>query len=298
MTKLTSKQKETFEALQQPTMSLIGSFYEMSPEIKSFFVNMLTVYEANPNEETAKLLSDKVMDRNESQTEKINWMKRQAFHVDSAVRHQVKSAYLDNMHAVPKGVPSSGMVLSGLGVVSRSEKDLLMDAQAVARVLANLDFPQQFNDPNKIEKVLNPAPFLDAPYASEAQRIEDLSKLYIVAQSSQSVSHQYNKEIADDITQSELSNFFRGYALKTLSTVSAKLENKNLSHQILDFAKAYGEYPDVSAVRVCQALNKDSAVQNTILSDAPVKKLIDKRITQVMGNTDSNTNYQLPSRSY
>ena len=45
---LTKEQMQTFENLQKPTMERISSFYKMPKDVKSFFANMMAVYETNP----------------------------------------------------------------------------------------------------------------------------------------------------------------------------------------------------------------------------------------------------------
>ena len=144
---MTEEQEKTFQDLQKPTMSLIGSFYKMTPEVQGVFLDMMAVYEANPTEETAKALSDKIMGR-ESVEDKKEWLKEALKSVPSSARTDAKRKYIDEQQAVPKGVPTSGMLLVGLHVVSRSEKDSLMEAQAAARLISHVDVMHDFKPKN------------------------------------------------------------------------------------------------------------------------------------------------------
>ena len=172
---MTEEQEKTFQDLQKPTMSLIGAFYQMTPDVRGVFLDMMAVYEAAPNEETAKVLSDKIMGR-ESVEDKKKWLKEAVASIPSSARVAAKRKYIDEQQAVPKGVPTSGMVLAGLEIVSRSEKDALMEAQAAARLISHVDIMHNFvpktsyqNEDGSFENA-----FLDKPFATKMQRLEHL----------------------------------------------------------------------------------------------------------------------------
>lgn len=172
---MTDEQEKTFQDLQKPTMSLIGAFYQMTPDVRGVFLDMMAVYEAAPNEETAKVLSDKIMGR-ESPEDKKKWLKEAVVSIPSSARVAAKRKYIDEQQAVPKGVPTSGMVLAGLEIVSRAEKDALMEAQAAARLISHVDVTHAFerkesyqNEDGTFENA-----FLDKPFATKMQRLEHL----------------------------------------------------------------------------------------------------------------------------
>lgn len=172
---LTKEQQETFKNLQKPTMELISSFYKMPKDVKSFFANMMAVYEANPTKETADALFDKVMGK-ESSDAKEAWMAEQVKKVPLSTRKSAVRKYLTQMQAVPKGVPASGMVMTGLGVISREEKDILMEMQASARLISHVDVLDNYkpktnyqNEDGSFENA-----FLDKPFATRIQRMEHL----------------------------------------------------------------------------------------------------------------------------
>ena len=172
---LNAEQKKTFDDLRKPTMELIASFYQMTPEIQGVFCDMMAIYEANPTEENAKDLSDKIMGR-ESAEDKKKWIKGTVSSISPTARIAAKKKYIDEQQAVPKGVPTSGMLLVGLDVVSRAEKDALMDAQAAARLISHVDVMHAFqrkesyqNEDGSFENA-----FLDKPFATKIQRLEHL----------------------------------------------------------------------------------------------------------------------------
>ncbi|MBP5534781.1 MAG: hypothetical protein J6Y03_04665 [Alphaproteobacteria bacterium] len=167
MTKMTGTQKKQFEQaycdLDEPTFSLLGIFCKMPDEIMALFIEMLAIYEANPTEENAKRLKDLILkkDKKGEETEeakpeyKKEWIKKTfAACVDSkdpkyaekldALRATVKRNYIDPQKPVPDGVPSSGMFLVGLGVVTEEEKKLLLNAQAAIRLISHVDFLHDF----------------------------------------------------------------------------------------------------------------------------------------------------------
>lgn len=96
MNELNEEQKKTFQNLQKPTMSLIASFYESPEEIKNVFADMMAIYEANPTEETAKALSDKVMGRENIKDKKIGFSMQLRQFLRQYVSKQRKNTLMNN----------------------------------------------------------------------------------------------------------------------------------------------------------------------------------------------------------
>lgn len=172
---LTQEQQKTFEDLQKPTMALIGSFYEIPAQAKGIFEDVMAIYEANPTEENAKALSDRIKEH-DSAEDKKKWIKETVAAVSPMTRSAAKKKYIDAQQAVPKGVPTSGMLLCGLDFVSKAEKDALMEAQAAARLISHVDVLDKYapktNYQNADGSFENA--FLDKPFATKMQRLEHL----------------------------------------------------------------------------------------------------------------------------
>ena len=168
---LTSEQQKTFETLQQPTMNLIGSYYEMSAEIKSLFIFLIASYEANPTPQTAKMLSDLVNSRESIAVKKAR-IRSYGAKAPKEIRLQVKKKYLDEKQSVPSGVPTSGMLMVALGIISKADKDLLMDIQAASRLLSDTLNPQRNSDVEKTKEDYSAVS--NKPFATKMQRLEDI----------------------------------------------------------------------------------------------------------------------------
>ena len=132
--------ENVFETLQKPTMSLIAGFYDIPKDVSDFFADMMAVYEADPTEETARMIWDKISSHDKA-TDKKAWLSQKVSSVSAKVRAVARKKYLDEQAPVPKGVPMSGQLLTFLDVVPRKEKDILMDAQAAARLIKALENP-------------------------------------------------------------------------------------------------------------------------------------------------------------
>lgn len=302
---LTQEQKKTFENLKKPTMSLIGAFYEMPSDVKEFFADMMAVYEANPNEETAKMLSDKVMGR-ESVEAKKAWMKAQVASVSLGIRTAAKKKYLDEMQAVPKGVPVSGMVMTGLNIISRADKDALMDAQAAARIIETLEKPHSIDlkkelvTTDKEGKLVEPRAFLDKPFATKIQRLEHLSALLAGVYSLKGQAFSAQAKPAQDELLKE--------AVSTLYQVVDRLEKTSpqVALQIHTLARAYmpqAQSQHAKLELVSQALKNGlpSAMKEIPLTEAERKiaeGLIEKRMTQVMGTSEKSKEKGHPTYTY
>ena len=198
MTTLTEEQQKTFNDLRKPTMSLIASFYETPAEIKAVFANMMAVYEARLAEENAKFvpekdatpesieeqkkqiqasvakeISDKIMGK-DSMADKKKWLHEAVATIPAEIRVAAKKKYIDERQAVPKGMPTSGMMLVEFNVVSKEEKDILMEAQAAARIIAHVDLLDKYEPKTNYQNADGTFEnaFLDKPFATKIQRLE------------------------------------------------------------------------------------------------------------------------------
>lgn len=258
MEELTKEQQQTFTDLQKPIMSLVDSFYETPAELQEVFADMVSIYEANPTKEVADALSDKVMGK-DSAEDKKKWLKDEAAKVPSDIREATRDKYIVGQSAVPKGVPTSGHLLVGLGIVSRGEKDTLLEAQAAARLISHVKvldaYEPKDNYQNKDGTFENPN--LDKPFATQMQRLEHLCNV-IVNDIYTRCHKERDREIkggmpevllssATERTKKEVANnefLKKAYneALKTLTVCSVHLKEKNpaASEQIGALAQVLG----------------------------------------------------------
>lgn len=292
--------KNTLKDLQKPTMSLISSFYQMPADIKELFVDMLSIYEANPTEETAKLLSDKIMSRDTPEVKK-EWIKTQSLTVSPEKRQVAEEKYLNHMQAVPKGVPASGMLMVWLNLINRDDKNALMDAQAAARILGAIQNPNQFINQDYSTKeatklssedfqalygdlLIAPA-FLDNNFASEAQRMEDLAKLYIIQK-------HYHQKSSSTVADVNLDQLFQSYAVGVLSNVALKISDKSVAQKISDLASSYGNKEKVMASKIYNhSFFNQSVVENKTPIDGRIKYRVEQlkaaeciRLSQLRGH--------------
>lgn len=228
--------EKTFQDLQKPTMALIASFYEMPSDVQSLFSDMMTVYENNPTEDNARLLTNKIMG-NESIESKKNWIKEQSEKLSLIVRAEVKKKYIENQNPVPKGVPTSGMLLVGLDIVSKSEKDMLMEAQAAARLISHVDVLHDYqsktnykNPDGSFEKE-----FLDKPFATRIQRLEHIvdavvNDMYVQKHSSEKAGTSKEDRVQEVKKECQKNAFLqkaKSEALETLKIVAQSMNERN-----------------------------------------------------------------------
>lgn len=203
MSALTTKQKKTFADLRKQTMSLIQAFYGM-PEYLTLFEDMMAIYEANPTANNAKAIFDKVMG-DDSAEDKKKWILENVKKVPQEARDSAKKKYIDGHQPVPKGVPVSGMLLVGLGVVSKEEKDILMEAQAAARIIAHVDVLDKYTVKTNYK---NPDGtfennFLDKSFATKIQRLEHVVNAVVNDTYTQVCNNPKNFEGVTDINKEE-----------------------------------------------------------------------------------------------
>ena len=314
----------TLEKLQQPTMALIGSFYPMSDDVKSFFVDMLSIYEQNPTQETANMLFDKVMGK-ETPEEKKMWIREKASLVPLPLRQKTAEKYIDHKESVPKGVPTSGNVLVGLNIVSRTDKEALMEAQAAARILNHLAHPESIQLTNELfakddaGNLGEARPYLDKPFSTKIQRLEHLSAILVGFDVVQRPYAEIQKKSGDvmglvcpDI--GEAKKEMKNAAVATLYQVSKVLsaDSKNVAEEIGILAKSHGpEVTEYSTKQVARTmteilpalflwhaphLNKGKVNlcedSYTAEEKSLVENLIKKRIRQVQENPETLTRGQ------
>ena len=222
---------DTLQNLQQPTFSLISSFYPMPPDVQDMFVTMLALYEQNPTPDNANFLFDKVMGK-ESPEAKKQFFCDQAHQVSLMKRRYVEKKYIQDKTAVPKGLPASGNFLVGFGVVSRADKDLLMDAQAAARILGHIENPnrirlsQELFTTDPAGQVQEARSYLDKPFSTPIQRMEHLCAImagYQIVQepyarvAAKNPEMSYIPDVVTPLTE------FQKAAIDTLYQVSEKL---------------------------------------------------------------------------
>ena len=246
---------DTLSRLQLPTMSLIGAFYQMSPEIKMAFADMMALYIHEPTPERANMLFDKVMGP-ETPDEKKEWLSQQARRIPPETRKNAMEKYVQAKQPVPKGLPTSGNFLVGLGIVSRADKDALMDAQAAARMLDHLENPNHVNLSQELfakdasGQTTEARSYLDKPFSTPIQRLEHLSAIiagYRVVQA----PYQKVAGASDGLTAvpnlAPVSEALHKAAVHTLYQASEKLSpaSKPVAEQIRHLAEAYAPQEDV-----------------------------------------------------
>jgi len=240
---------DTLNKLQQPTFSLIASFYPMPDEIQSHFVTMLALYERHPTPDHAAFLFDKVTGK-ETPEEKKQWFSQQESALTLQEREEVTIKYITNRGAVPKGLPTSGNMLVGLGVVSRADKDQLMEAQAAARILRHLEMPDQIHLSQELfakdgnGQIAEARAYLDKPFSTPIQRLEHLCAImagYQVIQSPYRQAAERAGNLATDPDIQPALTEFHKAALATLYRVSDKLSaaSQPVAAQIREVAEAY-----------------------------------------------------------
>ena len=301
MKNLSIAQKKTFEDLQKPTMSLIASFYEMTDEIEKVFVDMISIYEANPTEETAQKISDKIMGL-ESTKDKKEWINRHVTDINPFLRSITKKKYLNLQQSVPRGIPTSGMLLVGLGVVSKAQKDLLMEAQAAARLISHvnvLDKYQPKTNYQNADGTIENA-FLDKPFATKIQRLEHLVNAVvndIYTRHDESEKKPNNKKNITLLTQQSCKeNCFlqkaRNEALKTLSHVAHLLKNETptISKKISDLENSLRGDKKIDEYLLSQT---DFQSLKKQVEGRPIAPLVAHRTKQILSLDTTNVQMRL-----
>ena len=239
---------KTLAQLQQPTMALIGSFYQMPPDAEVAFTDMMSIYMNQPTPEMASMLFDKVMGR-ETAEEKKSWLHNQAMNVPTEIRQRAEEIYIRDKNAVPKGLPTSGNLLVGLGIVSRSDKEALMDAQAAARILDHLERPdhvhlsQELFEKKTTGEVSEARPYLDKPFSTPIQRLEHLCAIasgYQVVQQPHQKAATLSGGLGSAPDIRPMLGEFQKAAVETLYQVSEKLSanSADVAAQIRELAQS------------------------------------------------------------
>ena len=289
---LTVKQQKEFERFQQPTMSLIGSYYEMPEEIKGIFISLLAAYEMKPTAENAKMLSDLVMGHEAASVKKAR-LRAYGAKAPTNIRAEVKKKYLDELNSVPYGVPTSGMMLVGLGIVSKEEKNFLMDIQSACRLLEDTLNPQREKGFEKKEQDYEKPSFLDQPVATKMQRLENMVHAIVDVSFMDTraylnelnlIYHTTNPEIEDARLMASWSlsdNTFiqkaNAEALKTLKDIAKRTQNAKLSAELTALCSELSSQitEDCLTVQDYQKVNED--MKNTIIGN-----LLERRSKQIL----------------
>ena len=253
---LTAEQQTTFENLQKPTMSLIGSFYEMPTKLMGVFASMMAIYEADPTPQTAKKISDIVMGK-ESAGVKQARILGYAAKVPADIRAIAKKKYIDEKQSVPAGMPTSGMFLVGFEVISSEEKEALMDAQAACRLLNKTLNPQMDNcETHSIptNRKLTKMQHLQAIVNHVVDIVFEQSRIY-----TQELNQLFqNAENNDDVIDvRSIACFFtcennfiqkaKAQALRTLAETSKRVKNPDVSKKIEALSVALVAEEDLNA---------------------------------------------------
>ena len=306
---MTEEQKKTFQNLQKPTMSLIASFYQMTPEIQGVFSAMMAIYESHPTEETAKVLSDKIMGK-EGIEDKKKWLEHEVSSLSPIYRVSAKKKYIDEQQSVPKGVPTSGMLLVGLGIVSKAEKDALMEAQAATRLISHVDVMHDFESKTSYQNADGTFEnaFLDKPFATKMQRLEHLACAVVNDMYTQNEASETTNKASSDTrsvfasammkTKNDCDkNLFlqkaRHEALKTLRDVSSKMKEKNpkIAEAILGMTNALATPAQEKSQlhSASEMLTKeDYDTLKEQVKGRPVEGLVTHRIEQILSMDAAN----------
>ena len=257
---MTNEDLETLKNLQLPTMSLVEKFCDTPEEVKLFFVEMLSVYEATPTTENAKRIAEEIKSR-KSREEKQIWLQQELKKVDAQTKIHATEKYIKQKNAVPMGIPTSGELLSYLDYVPRAVKDELMNAQAAGRILSHLESDNKDLKATVIGKDEQGNPkeakdFLDKPFATSIQRLEqvaDFLSVYknnqtaiflnkkhsdmLMAQSGQEFSSLKDVDVMPALAECKL------MALQTIKTTAQKISKlyPHSAERLNSLADSYGE---------------------------------------------------------
>ena len=274
--------KQTLNDLNLPTMSLIEKFCNTPEGVKIFFAEMLSVYENNPTPENLQLIAEKIKSR-ESREEKQAWLKEQTKNIDNKVKTATLEKYIKQKNPVPKGLPTSGELLSFLDYVPRQAKDEFMEVQAAGRILSHLengnpDLKKTLVALDEQGKPKEAKDFLNKPFATEIQRMEQIADFLSAYKSNQTQIHinqRHEESLANlagvEFTSPEVDiekalEECKKMALQTLALSAQKLETSypEASQKLSDLVASYGEY-DKSPVKYgVISKTANNAIQNSI----------------------------------
>lgn len=294
--------KKTFDNLRKQTFSLIGSFYEVPAEIKGIFADMMAIYEANPTKENAKAICDVIMGRGAVEDKK-KWIEDTVKTVPGSVRFDAHRKYIGNQKAVPAGAPTSGMLLVGLGIVPKQEKDLLVEkAQAAARLISHIDnmLPNPIeNKKGEMEEVKYQArakqedyktpdgafenAFLDKPFIKKLQRLEHLVNVVVNDIYTQNADKKDAEYLTKNICNSD--SFLRkarDEAIDALIDVALDLEKTNpeVSKKITALVKTLNKGDCKKKENPLTKEDYDALKKQ--VEGRPIAELVEHRISQII----------------
>ena len=307
-----------FETLQKPTMSLIAGFYDIPKDVSDFFADMMAVYEADPTEETAKMIWDQVSSRDKAE-DKRKWLAEKVSSVPPAVRAAARKKYLDERVSVPKGVPASGQLLTFLDVVPRAEKDILMDAQAAARIIRAMEKPYRtFKEGEEVCSAVKgqvkyrasdlggqtelPAgkndakyykmpdgsfenAFLDKPFATSIQRLAHVADILL--------DHVNTTGNAGLFTYSKWGKKLKTEAVAALAESAVRI--RSMKPELADAFVALAAQYGASMNGVGRLTKEDYLQLSADYKGTPVADVLSHRLNQLMPDpARTKTVYQLP----
>ena len=177
---MNDSEQQTLNDLQLPTISLIEKFCQTPPEVKDYFMGVLSVYENNPTQDTINKINE-VVKAPTSRDAKMQWLKKELKIVPPSVIKTVKHKYIEPKAPIPVGLPRSGELMTFLDYVSKNTKDSLIDAQAAARILSHIDNGKYdikstliYTDSNG--EIKEQKEYLNKPFATPIQRVEQLTE--------------------------------------------------------------------------------------------------------------------------
>lgn len=276
--------QDIFYKLQQPTMALIRSLYQLPADIKNLFIDMMAIYEQNPTEETGKILFDKVTGP-ESPEEKKAWFIEKAKNVPLEIRHQVEKEYIQYQKAVPKGLPTSDILLVGMEIIKRSDQNALMNAQAAARILNNIEHPENiklinelFNEDKK-GNLSEARTYLNKSFSTQIQQLEHLSAILVGWR---------NQKTREDLDMAPVYRELTKVAVLTFYQVADVLSDKSIASEIRNLAASYAPREDVETWSIKPIID----IFKEVLADIKkfclnykewevIENLITKRLNQI-----------------
>ena len=276
--------QDIFHKLQQPTIALIRSLYQLPADIKNLFIDMMSIYEQNPTEETRKILFDKVTGP-ESPEEKKAWFIEKAKNIPLEIRHQVEKEYIQNQKAVPKGLPTSDIFLVGMGIIKQSDQDALMNAQAAARILNHIEHSENiklinelFNEDKK-GNLSEARTYLNKSFSTKIQQLEHLSAILVGWQ---------NQKTREDLDMAPIYRELTKAAVLTFYQTADVLSDRSIASEIRNLATSYAPREDVEtwSIKPIKDIFKDvlADIKNFCLDCNEwevIENLITKRLNQI-----------------
>lgn len=222
---LSDEHKKVFDDLKKPTMELIGAFYPMAHKIEMAFLDMLAVCIGSGGYETEAL--EKVLSRPGKVDYKLDYLHQMAM-IYEKEQPDLRQKYIVQKQHVPMGVMTSGQFLVKMGIVSKEEKECLMEAQAAVRTIDG--------SVNVKEDYRVGMDHLDKPFATRMQRMEHIVQIV------QSEIQKGKMSPAEMDIQNQFVKKCQSEAVWKLGVAGEKLMKKNqeIGKKIADLMAAIG----------------------------------------------------------